>query len=276
MTKKNYMSLVINNPIITSKKVLALKRDKLIARSVLISALKTHPALTVDDIRWFLNQVQQLNNRQLTDLILRIYKLSNVGRFSFLYNQDLDSHIQERNTQRVQTLIKVAGKECAWPEVYNNILLNSEERETIERMANREYFSILNTIETADPADDLDNIIPCTISTDEIIGLSQNATIYSQCYDHVCIAESQQSGKIISFSNTIPQVAYVADQTERYCFPLMDIIKQLSQNNFVNSQTNQRFGDVTLKQLLTKYEKEIKMYKYYLDTLKEYDLISTE
>ncbi len=269
------MSIVVNNPIIiqnTQKKVLALPRNKLIARSVLISALKTHPSLTVEDIRWFLNQVQQLNNRELTELILRIYKLSNVGRFSFIYNQDLDSHIKDRNAQRVQTLIRVAGKECAWPEVYNNILLNSEERQTIEKMANREYFSILNTLETAQPSDDLDNIIPCTVSTDEIIGLSQNATIYSQCYDNVCIAESQQSGKIISFSNAIPQVAYVADQTERYCFPLMEIIQQLAQQNYINPQTNQRFADITLKQLLTKYEKEIKMYKYYLETLKEHNL----
>ena len=265
------MSLVINNPIITQKKVSALPRNKLIARSVLISALKTHPSLTVEDIRWFIQEVQQLNNRELTDLILRIYKLSNVGRFSFVYNQDLDSHIKERDIQRVQILIKVAGRECAWPEVYNNFLLNSQERETIERMANREYFSILNTIETADPSDDLDNIIPCTVSTDEIIGLSQNATIYSQCYDNVCIAESQQSGKIISFSNTIPQVAYVADQSERYCFPLLDIIKQLAQQNYINSQSNRGFADITLKQLTTKYEKEIKMYKYYLDTLKEHD-----
>lgn len=266
------MSIIVNNPIITkNKKVIALPRDKLIARSMLISALKTHPSLTVEDIRYFVNDfsIKKLKNKQLADLILRIYKLTNVGRFSLTFNQDLDSHIKSRDSDRIEILIKVAGNECAWPEVYDNLLLTPEEKQSIEKMALREYFSILNTLETADPADDLDNIIPCTVSVDNIIGIGENTNVYSQCYDHVCISEAQQSGKIISFKSEIPQVAFVADQTERYCFPLLDLIKQLAENNYVNAQTNKKFSDITLTQLLLKYEKEIKMYRHYIDTLKQ-------
>ena len=141
-------------------------------------------------------------------------------------------------------------------------------------MSNREYYAILNTIQNASSVKDFDNIMPCVTSQDDILSLDKNGitytSIYSKCYDNVCISESRQSGKIIALKDSnIPQIAYVADgKGDRYCFKIMELIERLAKGNYINPRTDLMFSEITLTQMLMKYEKEIKMYKIHLDIIR--------
>ncbi len=260
--------------------VIGIPRADLVQKEIIESSLKTHNNLSDEDRKYATNEIVKLNlnDRDLASFIAQIYKLSNAGRFSLTYNLDLDTHIKERVSERIKTLVGVAGKEKAWPELYNNPYLTDEETKTIQTMSNREYYVILNTIENA-VVGNLKEIIPCTISKDDILSLTDGGikytTIYSKCYDNVCISETRQSGKIISTAQgDIPQIAYVADGTDKnnkHCFKVMDLVKQLAKGNYINSNTNSMFSDLLLSQLLSKYEKEIKMYKRHIDILRNSD-----
>lgn len=272
---------VLNRDLKRRKKgVTIVPKDKVIQKDMIESALKTHKDLGSEDRKYLIGEVigMDLSDGALTNFILRTYKLSNTGRFSFIYNLDLDSHIKTRSGKRVRKLVEVAGEEIAWPEVFANPYLSDEERDTIEKMYNREYFAVLNSLERAKCNNrNLEEILPCGSSNTDSLYLSDNklkyTTIYSQCYDNVCMSEAEQLGKIIALGNgndEIPQIAYVADgnkKSDRYCFRVMSLIKQLSEGNYINPKTGAMFSPLLLEQLLSKYEKEIKMYKRHLEIL---------
>ena len=259
------------------KGVVAIPRDKLVQNSVLNAALKTHENLTPEDRAFAISQILllNLNDPQLARFILQVYKLSNTGRFSLTFNMDLDGHIKARVDQRLPILISTADTEKAWPELYDNPYLSPTERETINQMSNREYYAFLNAIQTASCAKDFENILPCVAEQAEELSVNTEGiyynSLYSKCYDTVCLYEAEQKGKIINLDGQIPQVAHVADKTSadygKYCFPLMELIKQLSEGNYINPQSKQRFSDRTLSQLLAKYKKEVAMYRKHLEIL---------
>lgn len=292
-------TVIINNPNIDNsvKRVIGIPRDILIKQKMIETALKTHDDLSTEDRRYamniFLKNISGKSTEKVANFILQIYKLSNTGRFSFTYNLDLDTHIKAKIPERIKLLFDVSGTERAWPELYKNPYLTDEEKESIKTMSNREYYAILNTLENTlsfnqNNDDNLKEILPCEVSKDESLSLDEkgihHTSIYSKCYDSVCISESNQSGKIISFSNNIavPQIAYVADNKpdnnksedgkkpgngKKHCFKLMELIEQLAKGNYINGQTGEMFSELALHQMLTKYEKEIKMYKRHLDII---------
>lgn len=264
----------------TKSIVVAIPRSKLIQKNMVETSLKTHNNLTPEDRKYateIINKID-LTNIELAKFILQIYKLTNIGRFSLTYNMDLDTHIKAKVPGRIRLLVKTAGKKTAWPELYDNNYLTSEEIEVIATMANREYYAILNTIENSNSCGgngDLDSIISCRVTKDNILSLTlsegiNHVSIYSKCYDSVCISESGQTGKIISLGKggDIPQIAYVADgPSDRFCFLTIDLIKQLAKGDYINPKSGVLFSTTLLDQLLHKYEKEIKMYKKYIDIL---------
>lgn len=259
--------------------VIAIPRDKLVQNYVLNSVFKTHKNLTLEDRSFAIEHILSLNltNQELAKFILQTYQLSNTGRFSLTYNLDLDTHIQVRDSDRITTLVLVADTEKAWPELYNNSYLTPTEVETIKVMSNREYFALLNAVQMAGCAKDFEDIIPCRSDKTERLSVTKDSiyynSVYSKCYDNVCLYEAEQKGKIVSINKVnnseIPKVAYVADTTKngtgKYCFPMMELVGQLAAGNYVNLETGNRFSERTLSQILTKYHKEIAMYKKYLE-----------
>ena len=271
-------------------------RCKLAQRAILKAAVGTLKDLDLYDVNFVIHIVLSMNldNKKLADFVLRVYQLSNTGRFSLTYNLDLVNHIKIRDSNRIKDLIKVCGDEKAWPELHKNYYLLSDEITIIQKMSNREYYAILNTLENAVIADDFENLLPCMKEKVDTLflrapsvslfsnasppGMNKNriihSSLYSNCYNHVCISETVQQGKIISFSgnNEIPQVAYVADTSDqnspkKYCFEVMKLVEQLAKGDYINPETNLMFSELTIQQLLQKYEKEIKMYKCHLELL---------
>jgi len=276
-------------------KTLGIQKDVMIRNSMINAALKTHKNLTREDRLFVLSNVpNNITNEKLANFILQIYKLSNTGRFSLTFNADLDTHVKARINNRIPILIETAGSDKAWPELYDNKYLNSNEINTIKEMSNREYYAILNTIENANSngncntTEELENILPSFCQKDrkdqknkghsdeqgdEELSIKDNKifSLYSKCYDTVCLYESDQRGKIISLTSDIPRVAYVADShnntNTKFCFDVMKLVEQLAKEDYINPQTKIRFSDRTISQLMQKYRKEIAMYKKYLEIL---------
>jgi hypothetical protein len=260
-----------------SKGAMAIPKDKLIRYSVLVTALKTHEKLSPEDRQFVISRilVLDIDDSRFTKFILQIYKLTNTGRFSLTFNKDLDDHIIARKAERLPVLVVTAGTQKAWPELYDNPYLCSTDVSTVEEMSNREYYSILNAIETAECLPSLDEILPCQEVKDQNFTVTDGKiyynSLYSKCYNNVCLAETEQKGKIISLNSEIPKIAYVADiQSDAYskfCFPVMVLIERLANGNYINPKTVKRFSDRTISQLSDKYKIEIAMYRKYLEIL---------
>jgi hypothetical protein len=260
--------------------VIGIPRSKLVQNAVLDSAFKTHKNLSVKDRTFAIKQILSLDlsDQELANFVLQIYKLSMTGRFSLTYNLDLDTHIKARLTDRIKTLVGVAGTDKAWPELYDNCYLCDTHIADIKNASDREYYAILNTIQTARSQRDFENILPCVnINQKKLTVTDQKIyynSIYSKCYNNICLSESEQKGKIISLhSGTVPKVAYVESEKDQdkkeYCLSFMSLIKQLATDNTINPETGTRFSDRTIGQLMNEYTKEVFMYKKYLDILKE-------
>lgn len=271
------ISLIKNNPNIDNSKkgVVVVPKSKMFRKDILTVILKTHN-LSSDEIEFAANEVLKMNlsDKDLSNFVLQAYLLTNTGRFSLIFNNNLDTDIKFKIG--IEKWVKMAGTKEGWPELYDNPYLTNEETKIIEEMSNREYFAILNTLETCKSCENTGSIeiFPCKTTQDDSVYLNNNivyTSIYEQCYENVCISESIQRGKIISLKSgsDIPQVAYVGDgKGTKFCFKVMELIEQLARGNYINPQNNEMFSDTVLNQLLSKYNKEIKMYKRFLQTEK--------
>lgn len=261
-------TLILNNPHIdgTRKGVMGIPKNKVIQLNVLSTVLKNHN-FDSDIIKTIINEVLNLDltDSQFAKFVLQIYKLSNTGRYSLTYNKMFENMVNKN--QSIKKLIRIAGTEEAWPELYSNNYLDRDEKNSIEKMYRREYYAMLHTIENSESNDN--NLLPCEINDQKTITLNEEGikytTMYSQCYEKICITENKQTGKIVSLSdNNIPQIAYVGDKGKKFCLNLVDLIGRLARGNYINPNTNMEFSKTLISQLLSKYEKEIKMYKYFL------------
>jgi len=271
------ISLIKNNPNIDNSKrgVIAVPKSRMFQKEILTTVLKTHK-LSNDEIDFAVDEILKMNlsEKDLANFILQVYLLTNTGRFSLIFNNNLDTDIKFKIG--IEKWVKTAGTKEAWPELYDNPYLTNDEIKIIEEMSNREYFAVLNTIETCKSCENTGNIeiFPCQTKQDDSVYLNKDivyTSIYEQCYENVCISESVQRGKIISLKSDsdIPRVAYVGDgKGTKNCFKVMELIEQLARGNYVNSKSNEMFSDLILGQLLSKYDKEIKMYKRFLQTEK--------
>lgn len=253
---------------IKNKGVIGISKDKLIQYKLLNTVLKTHESLSNDDISFGINNILKLNldDINMTKFLLHSYKSLNSGRFSLTYNKKLDEAIKSRNN------ILLPGDKD-WPELYDNSELSSEDINTIEEMYNREYYAILNAIEKSRCVINLDEILQCDENKTQVFNIDNKDiyynSLYSKCYENICIQESIQKGKIISLNSNIPKIAYVSDENKdkiyKFCFPIMELIEQFAKNDYINHQNNERFSERTIEQILNKYRKEIAMYKRYLN-----------
>ena len=248
-------------------------RDNSVKKSLFTSIFKGHK-LSPSDINYVVDIIEGINmtNEQMAKFANQTYLLSNTGRYSLSYNHDLNQAIKVRDSNRIMKLIDNAGTQQAWPELYDNPKLEPKDITLIGNISNKEYYIMLNTIETATTSKDFQNIMPCGKDSVDSISINDKRlyfnSIYEKCQNKICVYEAEQVGKIISLSNDVPKVAYVADKEgdkyQGYCFDILFLIERLAKGNYENPATDELFSDVTRDQLLSKYHKEIQMFKRYL------------
>ena len=240
--------------------------------SLLTITLQSHPNLNPDDIQYAVGVISGMgvSDVELARFTMQTYQLTNTGRYSLTYNYDLDYHIKNRVPSRIQTLVRGARSREAWPELYDNSFLSQNQIRLIDDISNLEYATILKSIKEGK----LLSISDKTNNTDEKITVDEDVyynSIYSKCYDQVCVTEARQRGKIVSLLDPqLPKLAYVSDPSSeniKECFDLMLLISRFANGNYMNPKSNRPFSDRTTNQILTKYDKEIKMYKKHLEIM---------
>lgn len=246
----------------------------LVCNKLISQALQSHEVLTEEDIVFGANYVCSLNldTEKLALLLLMMSRDTNTGRFALSFNHELDNALKIRDAS---ILRRILSGENYLIELYDNPELTDVEKATVERMLTREYQAISATLKQAEPllargqlgAEDL--LLPCTEVERVSVQLGeQQATLYSRCYDQVCLKETFAGG------SQIPSVIYTVDQVagaaspNTYCFETMELIAALTQDPPINPTTQQPFSDLALSLLLPRFAKEIKLYRRYLKQLR--------
>ena len=258
-----------------------------VCRKLVNESLQTHSDLTSEDVRFCIYVLvqSQLSEPQLASFVLHSYQKTNTGRFALCFNTELDVQLKARDTAMIEALSKV-GKARAFPELMNNTQLTRVERDTINKMYEREYYSILNVIQHSlkrnspwlhhESLLSCDSCTPGVTTSKSASGMSR-VTLYSKCYQGVCIHQENLTVEDVGtkyFSSTqLPSRSYVTDKTDGqkltrvYCFNLMTLLKALATTPCLNPTTGNPFSPEAVKLMMDKYGKEVKMYCYYLQRL---------
>lgn len=219
-------------------------------REIIKEVLTSHPELNSKDVTYITALILSKNfsDENLARYLVHMYKLCNTGRYSLTYNLNLDTHIKARDSKTLSLLLTLPKKELL-PELYDNKLLLPFEFIAIEKMYNKEYYALLNTLEMSNNSN------------------NYFLTIYNRCYQDICTYEYLEES-IIRGTCKIPQKLYIADSSsgedKAYTFIHMEIIERLARKDYRNPKTKLRFSDRALAQLFKKYGKEVKMYIRYL------------
>lgn len=243
----------------------------LVCNKLISQALQSHDVLSPEDIAFGANYIcnLRLGDEQLAPLLLMISKDTNTGRFALSFNHELDNALKIRDAS---ILGRILNGQNFLVELYDNEELTGEEQAVIERMLTRELAAITATLKQGEVllargqlgAEDL--LVPCAdLERVQVSVGDRQATLYSRCYDQVCLKESVSQ---------IPTVIYTVDQApgdaapNTYCFDVMELIAGLAQDPPLNPTTRQPFSSLALSLLLPRFEKEVKLYRRYLKQLR--------
>lgn len=212
--------------------------ENFIKIKALREALDTHPILTDQDKKYFLELTQNALKASNIDFDKYIYFIlytnqeNNIGRWCLSYNDFLDKSIQNHDDKTLSFLV-TDFKENVFFELYDNKYLDEIEKNAIKQTLNTEFLLTKLVIQTA----------------------IQNENLSSKLLTEEFRKEYSKSLGYEYFG--IPKVIYTAqsgDITSITIHNYMDLIQQLSLN---------QIKDLALE---SKYEKEIKLYKRYLKT----------
>ena len=255
---------------------------------IFYECFSTHKDLFSEDIKYAstIGCNVELSDKNLSIVLLHICKTTNTGRFSLIYNFNLDKAIINRDSQRIFELIKLPSENIkkTWPEVYDNESLLSIEKDTIINIYNKELNAVINVVsrgKAISPPYNIKFMTSCeslTESNGEIMKKYENdTTLYGICYRGVCIQESTDNS--VQFNTDEPEklieTLMVPEKSESMeinihivrCYDFLHLIHGLSMNPPVDPITTNSFSQITEKMLLTRYEKEIKMYKKFLSNI---------
>ena len=122
-------------------------KDQYFRRHMLRQCLSTH-SLTDIDLKWASETVDlsKHNQEQLATLFLGLSLNTDIGRFSLLYRDSIDTAIKSRNIDYWVKLLQCQYTDT-FPEYYHNAgAFTDGERRTIMEMHQREYLYLLQLI----------------------------------------------------------------------------------------------------------------------------------
>ena len=258
--------------------VRTIDKNYAICKKAVTDALSTNRNYNKDDIDFAGNIVctGADDRANLINFLHHTYLLSATGRFSFLYNDVVYSTILKRNGQGLINLVNISP-ESMFPELFSNTLLTDQERAVIKETSDREYRAIYDALAESYNRNDVTNILytalPCK---NQNLDLSEG-NLYEQCYANVCkqTIRGDQSKtcdiSVLSGSCDIPTNINVLlgidpeiELPTVQCMSYMTLIKLLSTDGSLDGTLLANINNNNLILLKKRYDKEIKMYKYYV------------
>jgi hypothetical protein len=254
------------------RNVIAIPEYKLIRKSMLMTALQSHENLTKDDINYIIDIVvfgynrDELPDKLFSHFILHLHNLTYTGKFSLTFNKNLDKAILKRNMEWIKLVLEKYSKNIYLPEVYSNQNLSDKEKKGIVKISRKEYLAILRTLQKANIGN-IGNLLPkivCESLSEEQLSVDQDGiyynSLYSQCYNNICLYESKQIGKITDPNGDNIRNIYISDGNNdgKKCYDLMKIIRKV-----ITSPSGPDLSDRMISQIKDNYSKEIKMFNYF-------------
>lgn len=233
--------------------------------------------VTLDEMNFLSETVCQINpdfSRLAQFLLLTNHKL-NTGRLAFSFNDDVRSSINGRNRAKLTSLFQ-RSLEDSFPEFYRNPNFTQNEREIIDKMVKREYNTILNTLHKGNSHMVPQSLkyLPCELDVTTLSTPKQSVSLYQKCYEDICIQESSNDSELpisssLYNSGSPPVNVYAPDITDGgvpmiYCFKIVEILPGLVSGE-IRTPSGKVVSALTINLLRHKLDKEIKMYRYYLE-----------
>jgi hypothetical protein len=248
--------------------------------------IKSHKQLSVDDIKFASNYICSLYyySKTLDEdpfdedkllLFLTYTQQKGMCRFALLYNTNLDKIIITRDKTKLKELL-FTFSENNFVELYDNPFLSQENKDSIERLIVREFFTnkivldfVREKLLNAELIDDSCSIEQESSSQDLI-------QIARQCYENVCVQDSKMLGNsevdsILTKHDCSPNKVYTVDGIEDpmiYCFDILQLFDIILSKKQINPFTGKQFSEYSLKLIFRRFEKEINLYRRYKELKK--------
>lgn len=281
----------------------------IICTKVMKESYSTHPNLELDEIsaatliscqeimKDYVNDDEFV--KRLSELAVHISKLTTTGKFTLIFNTELDSAIKnlfeeyplgdssyDLDPDLVLRALIRSPEDRYWIEVNNNPNLSLNDIELIKKTRDQELLSMINAVSEAMNMNllDLNNeTIMGNVCDNKVSSKSANpsaksahSNLYSKCSNDVCIRTERKSGDIFDMtSQQIPSTVIIPTPsnylgeghkiTTSQCLDLMTLIWGLAMHPPINPMTGERFNEHVENSLIGRYNKEIRMYKRYLE-----------
>nr|QBK90849.1 MAG: uncharacterized protein LCPAC201_01500 [Pithovirus LCPAC201] len=257
-------------------------------RELIGECLTTHDALNSDDIKFALQlNCDLLSDQQLAIIIVHLCKTTDIGKFSLLYNYNIDMAIKSRDLSWLMRLLQV-DDQMAFPELYRQkSVFTIKEQDAIYRTHTREYNAAFQLVKTGDkitPPYSQYLIKSCPVyqkDTSKVLSSSfhdgvvksdgrTKVSLYQTCLEGVCIAEKTPSNiNFTSLSTDDTDMIMVPSRESNglakvQCFNIIDLTKAVSTDPAVNPTTGKPFDLAVLQMIRNRLAKEIKLYRYFL------------
>lgn len=223
-----------------------------------------------------------LVGQELSLLLLHLCQNTTTGRYSIIFNSEVDTSALAGDRFRLEHLMSSNEKEL-WPEVFDNQALTPIERETILSIRNRELVAMMNLVSEVYASPQYSNPFmrfdcPSGFKPEDIP--DENISIYDSCLQGVCIREERASNDLFaapmaSPSNLVmvPQIGSLVSSfqaegrprrtavTQTRCYSLDTLLKALSNVSVaMDPLTGIPFSAEVEQLLRNRYATELKLY----------------
>ncbi len=265
-----------------------ISRRPVFCKELIGECLTTHNDLNPEDIKFALQlNCNNFSDQQLAIIIVHLCKITDIGKFSLLYNYNIDKAIKSRDLSWLMRLLQV-DHQMAFPEFYQQRLgFTVKEQTAIHRAHTREYNAAFQLVKTGDkitPPYSQYLIKPCPVyqkDSSKVLSSSfhdgvvkgdgrTKVSMYQTCLEGVCIAEKTHSNinfTSLSSDNSDMVMLPIKESSgmiKVQCFNLIDLTKAVSIDPAINPTTSLKFDPVVLRMIRKRLAKEIKMYRYFL------------
>jgi hypothetical protein len=236
---------------------------------ILMEVFRTHHQMTEEQSYRLVDQINKLDMSQSD--IAKISTCGNKslgsGRLCLNFNLWIDNvSSNELITKEEMKLYLTKSVEFLVPEVYSNFNLLFEEKKKFEDLYMLELSAVFNSIAHAK----FNRISSPRFFQNryQLSGKKLSSNLYQDCYRDVCVVENNFPLTPFPKSDICVGEATCEGLVVSHCFNVLDVIDMLARGTNVNAVTNRLIPPSVIDKLNEKLSIEIKIYKYYLESIK--------
>ena len=255
---------------VDSTGALPISRQIIVCINTLKSAAGTI-GFTLQECAWIAETLcGNLTKKETAIFATLMFQKVNSGRYSLSFRQRLIDIVDSGSKEDLVNLAR-ESPEVLFPELYDNPLLDDAEYKIVQDMFTLEW-NAMQTLLTR--GEDLENFGKyftfCQESKVEVSTPSGTEGLYSQCFSDVCVFSRRGGNYIDEAQGRMPSAnvyvpVHTSEGIDKYCFDQLQIVEMLARGENANPETGEPFSDNILGLLQSKFDKEVKMFRRFLE-----------